>query len=307
MGAEREWWLRLSLSRPVQALWTMAWAVVRSLQRASHALKGRKRLYASALAFKTLLALVPALAVLMAVLSHEAFTKQREAVLDRVVDVLYPVDATAVGPWPPSSEMAALQRLNEAGKKQVRVTVRKFAGQAQTMGWAGLAAFALVIFYLLRDVEDSFNFLWGVPKGRPILAQSVLFLFLLGGVPLLIGLGLAFFGWLGQWVTVEFKAGWFLSFLGLWVVCLFANKLIPHAKVRWGPAVWGSSLTALLLSGARWGVGWYAQHAVGSSKVYGALWMFPVMLLWFYLCWAVVLFGVETAYFTQTGREQNRD
>jgi len=307
MGVEREWWLRLSVSRPAQALWTMVWAAVQALRRASHALKGRKRLYAGALTFKTVLALVPALAVLMAVLSHEAFTKQREAVLDRVVDVLYPVDPMAVGPWPPSSEMAALQRLNEAGKKEVRVTVKKFAGQAQRMGWAGLAAFALVIFYLLRDVEDSFNFLWGVQKGRPFLAQSAIFALLLGGIPLLAGSGLVFFGWLGQWVTVEFKAGWFVSFLGLWTACALANKLVPHAKVRWGPAVWGGFLAASLLEGVRWGVGWYAQHSVAASKVYGALWLFPVILLWFYLGWAVVLFGAETAYFTQTGREQERD
>ena len=51
-----------------------------------------KRLYASSMAFKTILALVPALAIAMALLSGQAFAEKRGVILDKIVDVIYPVE-----------------------------------------------------------------------------------------------------------------------------------------------------------------------------------------------------------------------
>lgn len=283
---------------------SMLWAVKRAFQRASHILKGRKRLYASSLAFKTVLALVPALAVLMAALADDNFSKQREEILDRFVNAIYPVETEVYGPWPPTSEIATLQRLNDAGKKQLRVAVSKFARQARTMGWAGFAAFTGILFLLLRDVEDSLNFLWGVQKARSFLAQVLIYGALLAGFPFLVLPYLAGNGRVGEWIPFLLRSGGILSFVLLWLVCAWVYKWVPNVKVRWRPALWGGFLAASLLETARWGVGWYALHAVASSRVYGILWMFPIILLWIYLCWTILLFGAETAYFTQTGRER---
>lgn len=52
-------------------LQSLFWAVAQVLRRPHPVIRGHKRLYASSLAFKTLLALVPALALVMAVLASD--------------------------------------------------------------------------------------------------------------------------------------------------------------------------------------------------------------------------------------------
>ena len=70
---------------------SVGWAIGQVVSKAALPSQGHKRLFASSLAFKTILALVPALAILMAVLSSDAFGDKRDQLLDQIVDVIYPV------------------------------------------------------------------------------------------------------------------------------------------------------------------------------------------------------------------------
>ena len=284
-------------------------AVGRAFGRASHNIKGRKRLYASSLAFKTALALVPALAILMAVLAGDAFTQKREQLLDKFVDVIYPVEsadeADALGP----PESQDLQKLREAGRQKIHWMVNHFAFRAKKMGLAGLAAFAAVLFLLLRDVEDSFNFLWGVEHGRPFFAQFFRFGSLLMGAPLLAVLLVTFRGWFeGGYLLKTGFGTWLLSaavpFLCLWAVCGWMYYWVPNAKTNFKTAVSTGLLAAFMMEVGQWGIGWYTLHIFTGSKVYGALWTVPVILLWFYVSWTIVLFGAEVAFFFQQAQNE---
>lgn len=278
-------------------------AVSRALRRNSHLIKGRKRLYASSLAFKTVLALVPALAILMAVLSGNAFTQKREQLLDKIVDVIYPVEMTqdpaSFGPPEPQD----LRKLKETSRKKIHTMVNQFAKHAEKMGFAGFAVFTVILFILLSDVESAFNFLWGVEKNRAFFTQILRCAGLLLILPLLIAGGLALKERVVQWFAL--KPGGVLSFLGLWFFCFCLYKWIPNAKVRWKPAILAAILAALVLGVARWGINWYVLHVATVSRVYGALWMIPVILVWFYLCWAVILFGSEVTYLIQKQNEES--
>ena len=44
---------------------------------------------------------------------------------------------------------------------------------------------------------------------------------------------------------------------------------------------------------------YYTVHVLEHSHVYGALWVFPVILIWFYVSWTIILFGAEMAYYLQ--------
>ena len=284
-------------------------AVGRAFGRASHNIKGRKRLYASSLAFKTALALVPALAILMAVLAGDAFTQKREQLLDKFVDIIYPVessdDADAFGPPEPQN----LKELREAGRQKIHWMVNHFANRAKKMGLAGLAVFAVVLFLLLRDVENSFNFLWGVEESRSLPNQFFRFGSLLIGAPLLAALLISFRGWFqGGYLLKTGFGTWMLSaavpFLCLWSICGWMYYWIPNAKTSFKTAAASGFLAALLLELGQWILGWYTLHVTARSQVYGALWTVPVILLWFYLSWTIVLFGVEVAYFYQQAQNE---
>ena len=161
--------------------------------------QGHKRLYASSMAFKTILALVPALAIAMAILSGPAFVEQREVILGKIVDIIYPVEDLDHDPTLDDQERAKMQELNQTGKQEIMTSMDKFASHARRVGFTGLAAFAVVVFLLLRDVENSFNYLWGIPKGRKIRAQVFRHLGLLVAAPLAAVVWLSFKAWIQSW------------------------------------------------------------------------------------------------------------
>jgi len=286
-------------------------AIKQAMGRAQHQVKGRKRLYASSLAFKTILALVPALAIVMAVLAGDAFSEKREQVLDQIVDVLYPVDSSDLHSVEDPQERQNLQQLNQAGKQQIRRSVQKFAVYSRKAGFAGFLGFALIVFLLLRDVEGAFNFLWGLEAGRPIMAQITRHSSLLLATPLLASFLATLKGWVKALGLLKTSGGaWFFTglipFLGLWVLCSLMYFWIPNTKVDRRSAVWSGFLVAILLELAQSAMGWYTLHVLAGSRVYGALWVIPVILIWFYLSWTVVLFGAEAAYFMHKDRMEIR-
>ena len=280
------------------------WAAGQVLGKSGRARRGIKRLYASSLAFKTILALVPALAILMAVLSSDLFTQQREQLLDQIVDAIYPVQVRSTNSFLDPSEPENLQQLNRVGKQQIRISMRRFEGYSQKAGFFGFLGFFLIVFFLMRDVELSFNDLWCVEKTRPLLPQMVRHGTFFIGLPLIGLLLLTLRGWAGSlnlfhpsfhhWLFATA-----LPFAVLWAACVWMYTWIPNTRVELGTALLTGLLAAFLLETARWGMNWYTLKVFERTPVYGALWMFPVILVWFYLSWTVILFGAEVAYFAQ--------
>jgi membrane protein len=58
-------------------------------------------------------------------------------------------------------------------------------------------------------------------------------------------------------------------------------------------------MASLALEIAREIMNYYTVHVLEHSHVYGALWVFPVILIWFYISWTIILFGAEVAYYLQ--------
>lgn len=287
----------------------IVWATGKVVGNGNQPRRGQKRLYASSLAFKTSLALVPALAILMAVLSNDHFSQQREQLLDQIVDAIYPVRTQMANSFLDPSEPQNLQQLNQLGKQEIRLSMRKFAIFSQKVGFIGFLGFLLIVFLLLRDVEHSFNYLWEVEKPRRLLPQMVRHLTFFIGLPLLGVFLLTLRGWAGSLSFFQssfhhwlFAAA--LPFAALWAACAWMYVWIPNAKVDVKSATLTGLIAALLLQTGRWGMNWYALKVFERSHVYGALWTIPVILVWFYISWIILLFGAEVTFFIQHHRSQ---
>jgi membrane protein len=168
----------------------------------------------------------------------------------------------------------------------------------------GLIVFFLVILFLMRDIEQSFNFLWGVQTSRSFWVQAFRHGILVIGAPILAILVLNLNHWvrnnhlmhplLHQWIFAVA-----LPFVFLWLVCAWLYHWIPNALVYWNAAFSGGFTAALCLEVGRRVMTWYAVNLVGQSHLYGALWVFPIILLWFYVSWVIILFGAEVSYVVQ--------
>jgi membrane protein len=269
---------------------------------AKQLIRGRKRLYASSLAFKTLLALVPALAISMAVLSADSFADQREQFVNKIVDLIYPVDDAGLNL--DAGEHKGIQRLNQVAKDQIRASVQRFAVHSKKVGLFGLAAFFVVLLLLMRDVEHSFNILWEVGDKRALHSQILRHGILLIGAPLATISVLSLETWMARakWFDPGFHHWLFTTlvpYLLLGLICAAMYLWIPNTKVAWRSALLAGAVTAFLIETGRRLITWYAVNIVSHSNIYGALWMIPVILLWFYLSWVIILLGAEATYLLQ--------
>jgi membrane protein len=74
-------------------------------------------------------------------------------------------------------------------------------------------------------------------------------------------------------------------------------RQVPNTRVRWGHAAVGGLFAALGLMLAKSLLGWYVAEVPSYSVVYGAFATVPILLVWIYLVWVIVLLGaVVTAY-----------
>jgi len=262
--------------------------------------------HASALAYQTLLAVVPVLALSLAVLSNGAFEGPRTAFLDKVVDALYPLQSQTWAMDAPS-DRAALEKLNRQGKNLVRSSIDRFAHGAARVGTAGFLGLLMVVVFLFRNIETSFNLLWGVEKGRRWGAQTVRAVLFLVGVPLLVWTALLLKTLLTYLPVLKPGSGAFASFLWgtlypyLAVVAALTvlYRWVPRAEVNPRSARQAACVAALVLEAFRHLFTFYAVRILNVSRVYGALAVVPLVMVWLYLSWAVVLFGAEVAHVLQ--------
>jgi membrane protein len=72
-------------------------------------------------------------------------------------------------------------------------------------------------------------------------------------------------------------------------------RYVPNTPVRWFHAGTGGILACLGLTLMRQAMGWYLSKIPTYSVIYGAFATLPILLLWIYLSWLIVLFGAAIA------------
>lgn len=231
----------------------------------------------SALAFTTLMALVPLVAVVLAVAGAVPF-------LDLLVNRLDLLIREALLPSGAAGAIAG--------------NIGKFSHKAQQLTWAGIALLSVTAFLLMNTIERAFNHLWLV-KPRPILARFRLYAFVMMVWPFVLG---AVAGVMSFAVTTSL--GWFdeplwfrrlaLKVLAMLLLGLFFSFLyyaVPNAEVSKRAAVTGGVFAALAFSLMQKVFEMFLVSSATLKSIYGAFAAFPVFLVWLHLSWAVVLFG----------------
>jgi membrane protein len=82
-----------------------------------------------------------------------------------------------------------------------------------------------------------------------------------------------------------------LEFLLLWGGISGLYRFVPNTHVAWRPLLLVSFFTALVLEAARSGLTFYLASMPTFSLVYGTFATVPILLVWIYTTWVVVLLG----------------
>ncbi len=82
--------------------------------------------------------------------------------------------------------------------------------------------------------------------------------------------------------------------------------LVPNKKVRFWNAFWGAFCALIGFYIMRKFFGTFIASSVAYTTLYGALAAIPLLLVWLYLNWAVVIFGAAiTAALDEYHEEKN--
>jgi membrane protein len=80
-------------------------------------------------------------------------------------------------------------------------------------------------------------------------------------------------------------------------------RYVPNTHVRWRHAVAGGLFSAGGFELAKKLLGWYLQQVPTYTFVYGAFATVPILLIWIYLAWVIVLLGAVVAAYAPSLRQ----
>ncbi|NOR66253.1 MAG: YihY family inner membrane protein [Woeseiaceae bacterium] len=167
-------------------------------------------------------------------------------------------------------------------------------------GQIGLLSVLIVIWAalsLLGTIEKSFNNIWHVATGRNFLHRIISYWTLLTLGPLLVGVGI-YLVTKRETVLPEIAPS-VLSY-GVAVVAFFLLYFVlPNTKVNAKAAIWGAVVAALVWVAAKGIFGYCITELKMYRTVYGVMALVPMTVLWIYITWLIVLFGLQLTFTTQ--------
>ncbi|XHY19393.1 hypothetical protein ViNHUV68_00610 [Vibrio sp. NH-UV-68] len=239
----------------------------------------RVNVNAGYLAYITLLSIVPMLTVLLSVLSSfEVFDNAGDALQNFVITHFVP-----------------------AAGDVVQKALLEFVGNTGKMSAVGGGFLFVAALMLISNIDKNLNYIWRVDKKRRAVFSFSMYWMVLTLGPILVGASIAatsyvtslniidneaisgvynqLLRWLPFWLS-------FFAFVGLYL-------LVPNKKVRFSHAALGAIVAALLFEASKKGFAVYITQFPSYQLIYGALAAIPILFVWVYLCWLIVLIGAE--------------
>jgi membrane protein len=239
-------------------------------------------LTASSLTFTTIISIVPLFTVALAIFSvFPMFAKLQTGLQQLLVDSLIPDNIA----------------------RQVLSYLGQFSSKASKIGWVGAIAFVVSALMLILTIDRKLNDIWRVRTTRHLARRIIVYWTLLTLGPLLMGLSLSFSSYVLSaskgWVSV--LPGGVKALLDVLEFVVVAASLaamyrfVPNTQVRWTHALIGGTFTALGIELAKRVLAWYLAKVPTISAVYGAFATAPILLIWIYVAWVIVLLGAVVA------------
>lgn len=283
--AWQEWWQELA-----QIPWRQMARHLRWRFR-----EARLGVSASSLTFTTILALVPLLAVGLALFTaFPVFGKFQDTLQRWLVDSLVP----------------------DSISRQVMGYLTQFSRKANRLGSVGLVAVVGAAVALMVTIERTLGQIWHVQRQRPLPQRILLYWSALTLGPLFLGGSLAITSYLvsvSRSVVGDVLPGearlWLdaLEFV-LLVACISGLYFyVPYTRVRWRHAITAGVMCALGIEVAKKVLTIYLAQIPTYSAIYGAFAAVPILLVWIYVAWVIVLLGaVVASSLPELGRQHLR-
>ncbi len=272
----------MSQPSPLQSFAQWPWRQALSTLRERFA-QDRLGLTAGSLTFTTSLALVPFFTLVLAIFTaFPMFAKLQGLLQAWLVESLVP----------------------EHIARQVLGYLTQFTRQASRLGVAGLVVVVVTAVALVLTIDRTLNAIWRVRQPRPLAQRLLIYWAAITIGPVLLAASLAatsaILPWLGGAKAGSGLVGAVvdvLEFIVLSGATAAMYRYMPNTHVKWSHAWAGGLCVAIGIALAKQLLALYLKGVPTYSLVYGAFATVPILLVWIYLAWLIVLAGaVVTAH-----------
>ena len=234
---------------------------------------------AAALAFQTALSLVPVTAIAFSILRGVGSLDAESRLLQFFSEHVFP-------------------RMSDVTER-----IQSFAGKVSigALGGGGLIFTIVTCYSLYSYVERIFNDIWRVGQRRTLIGKFLTFYAMVTLLPTLAGFSLY---WSGRLISADGMTRFFAPFMIELTGLILMNKLLPRTNVNWSAATAGALATAWLLEATKYLFVHFAERIMLKSynSVYGPLGLVPLVLVWIYAAWVLILLGAEITHALQNLR-----
>jgi membrane protein len=234
------------------------------------------------MAYVSLLSLVPVIMVFFMIMSaFPAFSDFRQIFEDFIFSSFVPASGDAL-----------------------QTHIGEFVGNASGMGAVGIGGLLVVALLLISNIDKTLNHLWKTKTQRPIVYTFAIYWMVITLGPLLIGSSIGVSSYLATIAEFadDYTPGFGTAFLKLVPsmaavgAFMILYMVVPNRTVRAKYAIWGAVLAAFLFETSKSAFAFYVSSFPSYQVIYGALAAIPILFVWIYLCWIVVLVGAVFSY-----------
>lgn len=179
----------------------------------------------------------------------------------------------------------------------------------RTIGIIGLGVLIYAAISMLTEIERAFNQVYHARSGRPWSKRILQYwtTLTLGAVALLgsFYLGESFRSWISNLTSANgvttggaalTVVGFFTTVIISMILLMFLYTTMPHTRVQKSSAIAGAFVAAVLWEMGKWGFTRYISYSASFERLYGQMALVPLFLLWIYLTWIIVLFGLKVSF-----------
>jgi membrane protein len=235
--------------------------------------------YASALAYTTLLSLVPLMAVTFSIFTaFPVFANLREGFQDFLFQNFVPTSA-----------------------ELLKTYLLEFVQKASHLTAVGIGGLILTSVLLMASIDNALNAIWRVETPRPAVIKFLVYWAVLTLSPLLIGISLAVSSYVFSlpFLSETARSPHLLRvtpFIMSSIAFALLYMIVPNQRVALQPAIAGGLVAAFLFEFAKKIFAFYITQFPTYQAIYGALAILPIFLVWIYVCWIIVLLGAELTH-----------
>ncbi|WP_392566102.1 virulence factor BrkB family protein [Utexia brackfieldae] len=243
---------------------------------------------AASLAYTTILALVPLIAVIFFLLSaFPMFSEVTETIKEFVFDNLVPATKETVQPY-----------------------LEQFVANSNRMTVIGVCGLIVTSLLLINSIYSTLNSIWRTTRKRSFFYSLTIYWTILTLGPILVGTSLVissyvfslqFFSDIDAINLLLRMLPFVLSIISFWLL----YSIVPTEPVPVLESVIGAIIAASLFELGKKAFTLYVTSFPTYQLIYGVLASLPLLLIWIYISWCIVLFGAEFAA-TLTAFRKNR-